>query len=228
MFTTASPARRRRGVESHATAGPANPASGLTTASAAPAVWLSSAAPSSMARSSLLDSSSVITLDPTGTCQRPCAESLALGPTSRRARYGGRVNRVEFRVTGTPISHQSHNKQLLRDWRTAVAAAAQKAMEHGLEPLDGTVEIHVTYYFENGSARIPDEDNLLKPIQDALVGVLYRDDSQVMDGTCRKRDIEQPFIVRYMSQVLADGFVEGEEFVHVVVSDAPDPGVLRP
>jgi crossover junction endodeoxyribonuclease RusA len=138
------------------------------------------------------------------------------------------VNRVEFRVTGTPISHQSHNRQLLKDWQAAVAAAARKVVEHGTEPFASTVELHVTYYFENGSARIPDEDNLLKPIQDALIGILYRDDSQVMDGTCRKRDIEQAFVVRYMSRVLADGFVEGEEFVHVVVSDAPDPEVLRP
>ena len=135
---------------------------------------------------------------------------------------------VEFRVTGIPISHQSHNKALLEAWRGRVVVAAQSAIPAGASPVATLVELHVVYYYEGSSAQIPDEDNLLKPIQDALRGIIYQDDRQVMDGTCRKRDIDRAFKVRRCSPVLADGFVQGDEFVHVVVSEAPDPEVLRP
>lgn len=135
---------------------------------------------------------------------------------------------LEFRVTGTPISHQSHNKQLLADWKAKVEAAARAALRPTATATADAVEVHVVYYFEGKPTAIPDEDNLLKPIQDAMRGVVYRDDNLVMDGTCRKRDIDGPYRVRNWSRVLAEGFVQGDEFVHVVVSRAPDPEVLKP
>jgi Holliday junction resolvase RusA-like endonuclease len=134
---------------------------------------------------------------------------------------------IEFRVTGTPISHQSRNRPLLAEWRDAVSQAARAAVPDSAAPVVTNVELHVVYYYEEGPAR-PDEDNLLKPIQDALQGIVYRNDDQVMDGTCRKRDIDGKFNVRNVGMVIAEGFVDGREFVHVVVRDAPDPGVVRP
>jgi crossover junction endodeoxyribonuclease RusA len=134
---------------------------------------------------------------------------------------------VEFRVTGIPISHQSHNKQLLESWRTSVAEAALEAIPPGLQPVAVDVELQVVYYFEGAPAQIPDEDNALKPIQDALIGIIYVDDRQVMDGSCSKRDIDGPYRVRRWSPVLAAGFVQGDEFVHVVVRQAPNPEVLK-
>jgi crossover junction endodeoxyribonuclease RusA len=135
---------------------------------------------------------------------------------------------IEFRVAGTPISQQSHNRLLLAAWRETVAAAARAAVPPGASLVVAKVELHVVYYYEDGPTQIPDEDNLVKPVQDALRGIIYRDDDQVMDGTCRKRNIDGSFRVRNWGLVLAEGFVDGREFVHVVVSDAPDPEVLRP
>jgi crossover junction endodeoxyribonuclease RusA len=136
------------------------------------------------------------------------------------------VDPLEFGVTGTPISHQSQNKQLLADWRQAVATAAMKAVGPNYAPVTSNVQLRVVYYYLKYSAKIPDEDNLLKPIQDALIGIVYKDDSLVTDGSCHKRDLNGRFEVRRLSPVLADGFVRDEDFVHVIVSDAPDPGVL--
>jgi crossover junction endodeoxyribonuclease RusA len=135
---------------------------------------------------------------------------------------------VEFFVQGTPISHQSQNKGLLEDWREKVAAAARVQIRDGAAVVESPVELHVVYYFSKNAALIPDEDNLLKPIQDALREVIYADDDQVMDGTCRKRDINGEFRVRYMSPVLAQAFVAGDEFVHIVVQEQKDPRDLTP
>lgn len=135
---------------------------------------------------------------------------------------------VEFFVQGTPISHQSHNKSALQAWRGKVASAARVRIPKAAVLLESPVELHVVYYYSTNPAKIPDEDNLLKPIQDALRDVIYRDDDQVVDGTCRKRDIDGEFRVRNMSPVLAQAFVEGDEFVHIVVREQKDPRDLTP
>jgi crossover junction endodeoxyribonuclease RusA len=156
-----------------------------------------------------------------------CAETGRYLQSTQKPGYPLRGQRVEFRVTGTPISNQSHNRQLLAEWRAAVAYAASEEVGGGFAPVTDDVELKVVYYYVNGSAQIPDEDNLLKPIQDALIGIIYQDDSQVVDGSCHKRDLDGRFQVRRLSQVLADAFVQGDEFVHVIVRDAPDSGVLQ-
>jgi crossover junction endodeoxyribonuclease RusA len=133
---------------------------------------------------------------------------------------------VEFIVIGTPISHQSHNKERLRAWGEAVAQQARNALPAAAQPTEVRIEVQVVYYFQSGPT-LPDEDNLLKPIQDAMRGLVYVDDDQVMDGAASKRDIDGAFKVRRMSPVLARGFVRGDEFVHVIVREAPDPTRLR-
>jgi hypothetical protein len=86
-------------------------------------------------------------------------------------RYGEVVLPIEFRVAGTPISQQSHNRLLLAAWRETVAAAARAAVPPGASPVVAKVELHVVYYYEDGPTQIPDEDNLVKPVQDGVDAV---------------------------------------------------------
>ncbi len=71
-----------------------------------------------------------------------------------------------------------------------------------------------------------DTDNMLKPIQDALIGLIYNDDRQITDITAGKRDINGSFRVRGLSSSLAEGFNSNNEFVHVKVEEAPNPQEL--
>ena len=73
-----------------------------------------------------------------------------------------------------------------------------------------------------------DGDNLLKPIQDALIGLVYEDDRQIIDAVTQKRPIDDPFFVRYISMVLAEGFAKGDEFVYVRVEQLTDRARIRP
>lgn len=135
---------------------------------------------------------------------------------------------LELIVVGTPVSHQARNRKALQSWQEAVRAAVNLALPPGAQPALDSVELHVVYYHDEDAAHLPDEDNMLKPIQDALQGLVYDDDSQVTDGTCRKRNLDDSFKVRGLSPVLAEGFVQGAEFIHIKVSAAPDPRVLKP
>ena len=129
---------------------------------------------------------------------------------------------MDFVVLGTPKSVQaaSRSKTL---WKAEVSTAAQTVWPLTRSPLTTTLKITVVYYYLGAPL---DTDNMLKPIQDALNGVVYRDDSQITDITAGKRPFDGSFRVRGLSPQLAKGFTSNGEFVHVRIEDAPDPQEL--
>lgn len=62
---------------------------------------------------------------------------------------------------------------------------------------------------------------LIKPIQDALVGLAFPDDSLVTDVMSRRRQLRGTFDLSRAPAVLIEGFEYGGEFVYVHVGDAP-------
>jgi Holliday junction resolvase RusA-like endonuclease len=122
-------------------------------------------------------------------------------------------------------SHQTKNVERLIAWRAAVLAAAQARWPIADPPIDEAMKITVVYYHNRPTVRI-DNDNLIKPIQDALNGFIYDDDSLITDTHARKTHFDGSFKVRRMSRVLADAFVEGEEFLHIRIDRAPGHEVL--
>ncbi len=81
----------------------------------------------------------------------------------------------------------------------------------------------ITYFHEGNSL---DVDNIPKPILDALKDLVYSDDTQVTDLVCRKRNLNDDLRIVNSSSVLAEGFDRGNEFLYVVVEDAPDQEVI--
>jgi len=127
----------------------------------------------------------------------------------------------EFTVDGPPISHQTRNAVRLRTWQQAVRTAAAQRWPSGTPPLTEQLHFKVTYYHDGVAVRI-DNDNLVKPIQDALNGLIYVDDRQITDTSVRKTDLNGSFRVRGMSPVLAEGFCRGNEFLFIRIELAPD------
>jgi crossover junction endodeoxyribonuclease RusA len=130
----------------------------------------------------------------------------------------------EFVVIGTPISLQAKNRERLQAWKNSVRRAAEKFWS--ISPTQELVELTVVYYYDMTTAL--DVDNIIKPIQDALIGLVYTDDRQVTDVISRKRDLNGSFRIRGMSRILAEGFCVGEEFLYIKVDIAPDLKDLAP
>ena len=126
----------------------------------------------------------------------------------------------EFKVEGPPVSHQTRRSERLRDWQARVRAAAQLRWLSGQPPVSGPLKITVVYYHDAITVRL-DNDNMLKPIQDALIGLVYVDDRQITDTEVRKTNIDGVFRVRWMSPVLAEGFIQGVEFLYIRIEEAP-------
>ena len=131
----------------------------------------------------------------------------------------------EFIVAGPPISHQTRNRERLAQWKAIVRRAAAARWNVADPPLEESLILTVVYYHDGIRVNI-DNDNLVKPIQDALQGLIYINDALITDTIIRKRDLNGSFRVRGMSRVLAEGFIKGNEFLYVRVDRAQDHGEL--
>jgi len=144
---------------------------------------------------------------------------MARRPGNRDRPDDRRKPSFEFCVIGRPVSAQAENRLLLHRWKAAVSAAAIAAWPPNQAPFTGDVELRVTHYSER---RIADRDNLIKPIQDALQFVAFKNDKQVKDSTSNWRNINGAFVIRFVSLPLASAFSVGQEFLHVRLWTSPD------
>ena len=135
----------------------------------------------------------------------------------------------EFVVIGRPVPHGSKDKADLRRWRSIVREAAI-ANWPATAPVGDLVQVTITHYYASATLEggaLPDSDAIVKPVSDALNGVVYVDDYQISDFVNRRRDVNSSFRVKGISPVLARGFCTGEEFLHIQVIKQPDPEILE-
>lgn len=124
----------------------------------------------------------------------------------------------EFTLEGPPVSAQTKNRHRLQTWKERVRRAAEAMWPVETPPVSHEVSLRITYFYESEAG---DVDNIIKPIQDGLVGVVYVDDTQVVDASCRKSKIDGAFRVRGVSPDLAVRLAVGKEFLRVQVLLAP-------
>ena len=124
----------------------------------------------------------------------------------------------EFLIKSRPVSQQTRRRERLREWKEFVRQEATRYWSSIHVPANGPVCITLVYLYDEVAL---DVDNFLKPIQDALVGLAFSDDSVITDVIIRRRQLRGTFDLSRASSVLIEGFEYGDEFVYVHVSDAP-------
>lgn len=129
----------------------------------------------------------------------------------------------EFVIPQRPVSQQARRQQRLREWKEFVATHARLAMTAPRDLATDPVAVRLLYLYDEAAL---DVDNILKPIQDALIGVLLQDDSIVTDVEIRRRWRRTAFTINAVSPVLAAGLALGSEFVYISITDAPAQDVL--
>lgn len=144
---------------------------------------------------------------------------MARKPPNRNRPDDTKRPAFEFCVPGRPVSAQAENRILLQNWKAKVFATARAAWPVSWQAFSCDVEPQVTHYADR---RVADRDNLLKPIQDALQGLVYQNDRQIKDTTSNWRDINGKFTIRNVSLPLAVAFSTGDEFLHIRVWTSPD------
>jgi crossover junction endodeoxyribonuclease RusA len=124
----------------------------------------------------------------------------------------------EFLIKSRPVSQQTRRRERLREWKEFVRQEATRYWTSTHVPANGPVCITLVYLYDEAAL---DVDNFIKPIQDALVGLAFSDDSVITDVVIRRRQLRGTFDLSRASSVLIEGFEYGDEFVYVHVGDAP-------
>lgn len=124
----------------------------------------------------------------------------------------------EFIIPSRPVSQQTRRRERLREWKEFVREQASRRWPADQSPAQCPICLTLIYLYDEAAL---DVDNIIKPIQDALVGVAFPDDALVTDAISRRRNLRGTFDLTRASPVLIEGFEHGDEFVYVHVGDAP-------
>lgn len=122
---------------------------------------------------------------------------------------------VEFLIPRRPLSLQTRNRDDLQSWKRLVAREA--AALWGSRPPIGSGDLRLTIVYLSDEYP-PDTDNIIKPIQDALEGIVIVDDILVSDVQSHRRVYWQTFKAKRLPTLLRTGLLIGAECVYVRLS----------
>lgn len=122
----------------------------------------------------------------------------------------------EFLVPRRPVSHQAKRRANLQSWKAFVRAAAQRIWRDEVA-VQVPCQLTIVYFCLDNPADI---DNIIKPIQDALVGLVYEDDAAVSDVDSHRRPLTEPFDLTRLPPLLLEAIATGQECVYVRVTAA--------
>jgi crossover junction endodeoxyribonuclease RusA len=125
---------------------------------------------------------------------------------------------LEVVIPGPPVSHQTKDRANLKAWQAMVKAEAGKVWS--APPLTGKLKF-LLMNFHEGDEPPMDDDNMVKPIRDALNHLVYTDDGQIRSSETHQLPIDGAFKIRGGSALLLAAFSKGSEFLYVRVEDAP-------
>ncbi len=121
----------------------------------------------------------------------------------------------EFLIPQRPLSLQA-KRSSLHAWKAFVRGEATKFWT-GPIVSDGDLHLTLVYLCKESP---PDTDNIIKPIQDALVGLVFNDDSQITDVESHRRFLDERFDLTRIPSLVLEGIVKQQECVYVRVGDS--------
>ena len=120
----------------------------------------------------------------------------------------------DFVIPRRPVSLQTRNRANLQAWKGYVRAEATKTWVG--RPYSGVdIQLILVYLCERDPVDI---DNIVKPIQDALVGLVYEDDLSITDVESHRRWTSGVFDLTRCPDALVKAIDSGRDCVYVRVS----------
>lgn len=122
----------------------------------------------------------------------------------------------EFLIPRRPLSLQTKNRQNLQAWKAFVTSEAQKIWSFPLIE-EGELHLSIVYLCDESP---PDIDNIIKPIQDALVGLIFKDDMLISDVESHRRYLSDNIDVTNLPLLLQTAVFIGKECVYVRIQNS--------
>lgn len=126
------------------------------------------------------------------------------------------VPSFDFLIHGRPVSVQSSRRGVYQEWKRLVRAEAEKRWA-GRPVVEAAVRLTIVFLCYEVAI---DVDNVVKPIQDALTGVVYADDEWVTDVDSHRRFFTDAIDLDRLPPLLVGAVVEASECVYVRVEPA--------
>jgi hypothetical protein len=121
----------------------------------------------------------------------------------------------DFLIPKRPVSLQTRKTTNLQAWKQYVRAEAEKTWT-GQFFTERNIQLTLVYLYSSDPL---DTDNIIKPIQDALVGLVYKDDLIISDIDVHRRPFSDTFDMTLLPILLVQGIVSRLECVYVQVSE---------
>lgn len=119
----------------------------------------------------------------------------------------------EFLIPKRPLSHQAKDSAHKQDWKKFVHARAFRDWT-GIPINNIALKFTLVYLCEQDPADI---NNIIKPVQDALIGLVYNDDALIIDVQAHLRMTDELIEVTGLSKILQDAIISGMECVYVKI-----------
>ena len=111
------------------------------------------------------------------------------------------------------MSLQTRNRTNLQAWKSFVRTQAAQVWSSAVIQ-SGDIQLTLVYLCDISP---PDTDNIVKPIQDALVGVVFSDDELITDVDCHRRPLHGTFDLTRLPRLVLAGIASQQECVYVQV-----------
>jgi crossover junction endodeoxyribonuclease RusA len=121
----------------------------------------------------------------------------------------------EFLVQRRPLSHQASSKSK-QVWKNFVQGCATQTWT-GLPIADEPLRFALVYLCQQDPADI---NNIIKPVQDALIGPIYSDDDIIVDVHGHLRMVGELNDVTGLPTLLKDALLLGAECVYVRIDSS--------
>jgi crossover junction endodeoxyribonuclease RusA len=123
----------------------------------------------------------------------------------------------EFLIPRRPVSQQTRRRIRLLEWKEFVGWQARNVLA-GVGPTDErNLSLTIVYLYHDAPL---DSDNIIKPIQDALIGIVYSDDANISDVRSYKRPLSGIYDIARLPVAILSALNQGVESVYVRVSTA--------
>lgn len=120
----------------------------------------------------------------------------------------------EFVRLGVPCTVQTRNKSRLDNYRRDLRRIAAGQWDSSTAPITLPVSVVISYYY---TTDVLDINNIIKPVLDAMNGLVYQDDLQVIRVVSRKSPVFNGALLPVASPISTTGLRSRADFLHVLV-----------
>lgn len=128
----------------------------------------------------------------------------------------------EFLIPRRPLSQQAKNAAHKRDWKDYVYGRAFQAWS-GAPITRRALRFTLVYLCEGDP---PDINNVIKPVQDALIGLVYSDDGLIVDVQGHLRMTDDLLEATGLPTLLQDAMLGGVDCLYVRIDASRTIGDL--